>query len=48
MIPMFGAQLPALATAAVVGILLNLILSIGDSNEDSVSNTDDEAKSEVA
>ncbi len=30
MIPMFGTQLPALATAAIVGILLNLLLSIGD------------------
>jgi uracil permease len=30
MIPMFGTQLPALATAAVVGILLNLMLSVGD------------------
>lgn len=30
MIPMFGIQLPALATAAIVGILLNLLLSIGD------------------
>lgn len=30
MIPMFGTQLPALATAAIVGILLNLMLSIGD------------------
>jgi uracil permease len=30
MIPMFGAKLPALATAAVVGILLNLMLSFGD------------------
>lgn len=30
MIPMFGTQLPALATAAVVGILLNLMLSLGD------------------
>jgi uracil permease len=30
MIPMFGTQLPALATAAVAGIVLNLILSIGD------------------
>lgn len=28
MIPIFGTKLPALATAAVVGILLNLILSI--------------------
>lgn len=30
MIPMFGIQLPALATAAVVGILLNLMLSVGE------------------
>jgi len=30
MIPAFGTQLPALATAAVVGIILNLLLSIGD------------------
>lgn len=30
MIPAFGTQLPALATAAVVGIILNLVLSIGD------------------
>mgnify|MGYP000167735073 CR=1 FL=1 len=29
MIPMFGMRLPALATAAVAGILFNLILSIG-------------------
>jgi len=29
MIPMFGTQFPALATAAVVGILLNLLLSMG-------------------
>ena len=28
-IPFFGAELPAIATAAIVGILLNLILSIG-------------------
>ena len=30
MIPMFGTQLPALATAAIVGILLNLMLSVGN------------------
>lgn len=30
MIPMFGTQLPALATAAIVGIILNLMLSVGD------------------
>jgi uracil permease len=33
MIPMFGLQFPALATAAVAGIVLNLILSIGDKEE---------------
>jgi uracil permease len=30
MIPMFGFELPALATAAIVGIVLNLILSINE------------------
>lgn len=30
MIPMFGIEIPAIATAAVVGIALNLMLSIGD------------------
>ncbi|WP_313347032.1 solute carrier family 23 protein [Sedimentibacter sp.] len=30
MIPMFGAEIPAIATAAVVGIALNLMLSIGN------------------
>jgi len=29
MIPVFGAKLPAIATAAIVGILLNLLLLIG-------------------
>lgn len=29
MIPMFGIELPAIATAAVCGIVLNLVLSIG-------------------
>lgn len=33
MIPMFGMQFPALATAAVVGIVLNLLLSIGEKEE---------------
>ena len=33
MIPMFGMQFPALATAAVVGIVFNLLLSIGDKDE---------------
>ena len=30
MIPMFGIEIPAIATAAVLGIVLNLLLSIGD------------------
>lgn len=30
MIPVFGFKLPAIATAAIVGILLNLLLSIGE------------------
>ncbi len=30
MIPMFGIEVPAIASAAVVGILLNLMLSIGE------------------
>ena len=33
MIPMFGGRLPAIATAAIVGILLNLLLSIGKKKE---------------
>ncbi len=32
-IPIFGANIPAIATAAVVGIILNLLLSIGGSEE---------------
>jgi uracil permease len=36
MIPMFGMEFPALATAAVVGIVLNLLLSIGEKEETSV------------
>jgi uracil permease len=45
MIPVFGQQLPAIATAAMVGIVLNLILSIGrkkvtasEDNKDTVAN----------
>lgn len=34
MIPMFGVEFPALATAAIVGIVLNLLLSIGEKSED--------------
>ena len=33
MIPMFGNEFPALATAAVAGIVLNLLLSIGEKDE---------------
>ncbi len=29
MIPAFGAKLPAIATAATIGIVMNLLLSIG-------------------
>lgn len=34
MIPMFGVEFPALATAAIVGIVLNLLLSIGEKTEE--------------
>lgn len=44
MIPMFGTQLPAIATAAIVGITLNLMLSIGDSKESAT----DAASEEIA
>ncbi len=33
LIPFFGMQFPALATASVVGIVINLLLSIGEKNE---------------
>lgn len=33
MIPMFGTEFPALATAAVAGIVLNLLLSVGEKDE---------------
>jgi uracil permease len=33
MIPMFGIEFPAIASAAVIGIILNLLLSIGDKAE---------------
>ncbi|MDF2543335.1 MAG: xanthine permease [Herbinix sp.] len=34
MIPMFGMEFPAIASAAVVGIVLNLLLSIGEKSEE--------------
>ena len=33
MIPIFGMRIPAIATAAIVGIILNLLLSIGKKEE---------------
>lgn len=42
MIPMFGTEFPALATAAVAGILLNLLLSIGEKDADETSTTTEE------
>lgn len=41
-IPIFGMELPAIATAAIVGIVLNLILSIGR-KKDALAETADEA-----
>ncbi len=41
MIPMFGLHFPALATAAVFGIVLNLLLSIGDSKEVKVTESNE-------
>jgi len=38
MIPMFGMEFPALATAAVVGIVLNLLLSIGEDVNETTEN----------
>jgi uracil permease len=38
MIPMFGFELPALATAAIVGIILNLILSINEKDNEEEIN----------
>ena len=37
MIPFFGMQLPAIATAALVGIVLNLLLSIGRKPDEEVA-----------
>ena len=34
MIPFFGANVPAIATASIVGIVLNLLLSLGKKNAD--------------
>jgi uracil permease len=37
MIPIFGAKLPAIATAALTGIVLNLILQIGKKADTSLN-----------
>lgn len=37
MIPMFGTKFPAIASAAIAGILINLFLSIGKKEEESAS-----------
>ena len=37
LIPIFGMKLPAISTAAIVGIVMNLLLSIGQKEEDTVS-----------
>ena len=44
MIPVFGTELPALATAAVVGILLNLMLSFGQEDVQIVSSPEKESE----
>lgn len=44
MIPFLGTKLPAISTAAIVGILLNLILSLADKNTVKDVSTLDETK----
>lgn len=44
MIPMFGVAFPAIATAAVVGIIVNLILSIGEKKTEAIEEIAEEAK----
>lgn len=39
-IPFFGLQVPCIAGAAIFGIILNLILSIGDKKEDTAEKTE--------
>ncbi|MFZ2257090.1 MAG: solute carrier family 23 protein [Clostridiaceae bacterium] len=40
MIPFFGMRFPAIATASIVGIILNLLLSLGNQEEAVISNED--------
>ncbi|MDR1735180.1 MAG: xanthine permease [Oscillospiraceae bacterium] len=42
-IPFFGANLPAIATAAVAGIVLNLLLSFGEKNEENAEDSSNAA-----
>lgn len=44
MIPMFGTQLPAIATAAITGIVLNLLLSIEGKKEKSTVKAENQDK----
>lgn len=44
MIPFFGIKLPAIATAAIVGILLNLVLQIGKKNKKAEKQEVEEVK----
>lgn len=44
MIPIFGTQIPAIATAAVVGIALNLLLSIRQKDEETEDTTTEQTK----
>ena len=37
MIPMFGLKLPAIATAAIFGIVFNLILNVGNISSKTVT-----------
>jgi uracil permease len=47
LIPVFGAKLPAIATAAIVGIVLNLLLSFGRKEAEPVTETEAEVKTEA-
>ncbi|MDD2362575.1 MAG: solute carrier family 23 protein [Oscillospiraceae bacterium] len=46
-IPFFGIKVPCIAGAAILGILLNLILSIGEKKKDDDSEVSDETVEEV-
>ncbi len=46
-IPFFGIKVPCIAGAAIFGIILNLILSIGEKNKDADSNEADKTVEDV-